>query len=231
MRPTAPRAGRSRCAPSRGSTGASRHRHFIAQLITGLLLVATIDWDLLRQAWLELSLGIYVLLTVLAMTVYAPSFRTQREIAEAIAEGNADESEYVQHEQEASHDRRLSANALACTPCDTGLAHAIPTSPPHRQPRGPHGVPAHARRDREGDVGDFRLEVTETKDRHASEIATQAVDEGVDLVVVFSGDGTINEVVNSLAGTETALGVLPGGATNILVRGLGSTEPVDAPAC
>ena len=59
------------------------------------MLVATIDWDLLRQAWLELSLGIYVLLTVLAITVYAPSFRTQREIAEAIAEGNADESEYA----------------------------------------------------------------------------------------------------------------------------------------
>ena len=77
---------------------------------------------------------------------------------------------------------------------------------------------------------DFRLEVTETKERgHASEIATQAVDEGIDLVVVFSGDGTINEVVNSLAGTETALGVLPGGATNILVRALGlPTEPVDA---
>lgn len=68
---------------------------FIAQLITGLLLVATIDWDLLREAWLELSLGIYVLLTVLAITVYAPSFRTQREIAEAIAEGHADESEYA----------------------------------------------------------------------------------------------------------------------------------------
>ena len=77
---------------------------------------------------------------------------------------------------------------------------------------------------------DFRLEVTETKERgHASEIATQAVHDGIDLVVVFSGDGTINEVVNSLAGTETALGVLPGGATNILVRALGlPTEPVDA---
>jgi diacylglycerol kinase family enzyme len=77
---------------------------------------------------------------------------------------------------------------------------------------------------------DFRLEVTETKERgHASEIAAQAVDDGIQLVVVFSGDGTINEVLNALAGTDTALGVIPGGATNILVRALGlPTEPVDA---
>jgi diacylglycerol kinase family enzyme len=77
---------------------------------------------------------------------------------------------------------------------------------------------------------DFRLEVTETKERgHASEIAAQALDDGIDLVVVFSGDGTINEVVNALAGSTTALGVLPGGATNILVRALGlPTNPVDA---
>jgi diacylglycerol kinase family enzyme len=77
---------------------------------------------------------------------------------------------------------------------------------------------------------DFRLEVVETKERgHANEIAGQAVHEDIDLVVVFSGDGTINEAVNALAGTETALGVLPGGATNILVRALGlPTDPVEA---
>lgn len=77
---------------------------------------------------------------------------------------------------------------------------------------------------------DFRLEVVETKQRgHASELAAQAVDDGVDLVVVFSGDGTINEVVNALAGSETALGALPGGATNILVRALNlPVDPVEA---
>jgi diacylglycerol kinase family enzyme len=76
---------------------------------------------------------------------------------------------------------------------------------------------------------DFRLEVAETKERgHASELAAQAIDDGIDLVVVFSGDGTINEVVNALAGTDVALGVLPGGATNVLVRALGlPTEPVE----
>jgi diacylglycerol kinase family enzyme len=77
---------------------------------------------------------------------------------------------------------------------------------------------------------DFRLEVAETKQRgHASELGAQAVADGVDLVIVFSGDGTINEVVNALAGTETALGALPGGATNILVRALDlPLDPVEA---
>ncbi|HTG48807.1 MAG TPA: diacylglycerol kinase family protein [Actinomycetota bacterium] len=76
---------------------------------------------------------------------------------------------------------------------------------------------------------DFALEVSETKDKgHASELAAQAVHDGMDLVVVFSGDGTINEVVNALAGTEVILGVLPGGATNVLVRALGlPTDPVE----
>jgi diacylglycerol kinase family enzyme len=76
---------------------------------------------------------------------------------------------------------------------------------------------------------DFRLEVAETKERgHGGEIAAQAVEDGIDLVVVFSGDGTINEVVNALAGTEVALGVLPGGATNVLVRALQlPTDPVE----
>ena len=53
---------------------------------------------------------------------------------------------------------------------------------------------------------DFRLEVVETKGRgHARELAAQAASEGVDMVAVLSGDGTINEVVNALAGTETAM--------------------------
>jgi diacylglycerol kinase family enzyme len=76
---------------------------------------------------------------------------------------------------------------------------------------------------------DFRLEVAETKQKgHANELAAQAVHDGIDLVVVFSGDGTINEAVNALAGTDVALGVLPGGATNVLVRALGlPTDPVE----
>jgi diacylglycerol kinase family enzyme len=80
-------------------------------------------------------------------------------------------------------------------------------------------------------AADLKLDVLETLERgHATEVAREAVEGGeVELVIVFSGDGTINEVVNGLAGTDVALGVLPGGATNILVRALGlPLEPVEA---
>ena len=77
---------------------------------------------------------------------------------------------------------------------------------------------------------DFKLEVAETKERgHANDLAMQAVADGLDLVVVFSGDGTVNEVVNALAGSETAIAAIPGGATNILVRALRlPLDPVEA---
>lgn len=79
-------------------------------------------------------------------------------------------------------------------------------------------------------AADFKLDVHHTVARgHAVDLARQAVDEGVDMVVAFSGDGTINEVANGLAGTEVALGIIPGGATNVLARGLGLPEdPVEA---
>lgn len=77
---------------------------------------------------------------------------------------------------------------------------------------------------------DFELEVVETVERgHARELAHEAGGRGIDLVVVFSGDGTINEAVNGLAGSDVALGLIPGGATNILVRALElPTDPVEA---
>lgn len=68
---------------------------YMTQLVTGLLLVSTLDWDLLRAAWLELSLGLYAALTVLAIAVYAPSFRRQRALAERIAAGEDGGSAYA----------------------------------------------------------------------------------------------------------------------------------------
>lgn len=73
---------------------------------------------------------------------------------------------------------------------------------------------------------DLKLEVADTNARHhATELARDAADRGFDLVIVFGGDGTMNEVANALVGTETALAILPGGMANVLCRTIG--VPID----
>ena len=79
---------------------------------------------------------------------------------------------------------------------------------------------------------DHDVELAETSRRgHATRIARGAVAEGVDLVVVLGGDGTLNEAANGVAGSSTALAPLPGGSTNVFARTLGLPEdPVHATA-
>lgn len=74
------------------------------------------------------------------------------------------------------------------------------------------------------------VDVVETNRRgHATRYALDAAHRGIDVVVGFGGDGTLNEVATGLAGTDTALGVLPGGSTNVFARTLGmSNDPVAA---
>ena len=64
---------------------------------------------------------------------------------------------------------------------------------------------------------------------HATELCREAAAERVDVVAAFCGDGTINEAANGLAGTDTALAVLPGGSTNVFCRSIGvPNDVVDA---
>lgn len=61
--------------------------------------------------------------------------------------------------------------------------------------------------------------------RHATELASQAVSEGCQLIVAVGGDGTLNEVAAALVGTEAALGLVPCGSGNGLGRHLGIPGP------
>lgn len=55
----------------------------------------------------------------------------------------------------------------------------------------------------------------------AASLAASAVEEGFDTVVAAGGDGTINEVVNGIAGSDATLGLLPLGTMNVFAAELG----------
>ena len=66
---------------------------------------------------------------------------------------------------------------------------------------------------------DYEIAITEYAG-HASEIASRAKDNGVDVVVAVGGDGTVNEVARAIVHSNTALGIMPCGSGNGLARHL-----------
>jgi diacylglycerol kinase family enzyme len=74
------------------------------------------------------------------------------------------------------------------------------------------------------------VDVVETNRRgHAIRFAQDAARRELDAVIAFGGDGTLNEVATGVAGSGTALGVLPGGSTNVFARTIGMpNDPVAA---
>lgn len=68
-----------------------------------------------------------------------------------------------------------------------------------------------------------------TRAGHARELAAAAASERTDLVIVWGGDGTVNEAGAALLGTETAIGLVPAGSGNGLAAALGTPrDPVAA---
>ncbi len=55
---------------------------------------------------------------------------------------------------------------------------------------------------------------------HATKIAEESVN-NFDVITAVGGDGSINEIAKTLAGTETALAIIPCGSGNGLARALG----------
>ena len=81
---------------------------------------------------------------------------------------------------------------------------------------------------------DLTIEYT-TRRGHATTLAREAAESGVDVLVTLGGDGTVNEVANGLMTSRAALAgetvapayrlpalaVVPGGSTNVFARSLG----------
>jgi diacylglycerol kinase family enzyme len=82
---------------------------------------------------------------------------------------------------------------------------------------------------------DLELHVAETTHReHAVELGREARAKRLDLIVAVGGDGTVNELINGVLEQGTgddvpAIGIVPGGSTNVLARNIGIPEdPVEA---
>jgi YegS/Rv2252/BmrU family lipid kinase len=64
---------------------------------------------------------------------------------------------------------------------------------------------------------------------HAAELASVAIAQGARTVLAWGGDGTINEIGSVVAGTSTALGIVPAGSGNGFAAELGVPwQPADA---
>ncbi|MGB5846331.1 MAG: diacylglycerol kinase family protein [Anaerolineales bacterium] len=68
----------------------------------------------------------------------------------------------------------------------------------------------------------WKVEIETTSDgSQIPVLAQQAVNDNKDSLIIVGGDGSLNKALPSLAGTDTALGVLPAGTSNVWAQELG----------
>jgi diacylglycerol kinase (ATP) len=74
----------------------------------------------------------------------------------------------------------------------------------------------------------IEAEITlKTSGKVARKAAKAAVKQGIEMVIVAAGDGTIEDVIEPLVGTKTAIGIIPIGTMNNLARSLGVPLDLD----
>lgn len=61
----------------------------------------------------------------------------------------------------------------------------------------------------------------------ATRLAREAVAADVDLIIAYGGDGTVNEVVQGMAGSQTPLGIWAGGTSNVIAKDVGYPTGVE----
>jgi diacylglycerol kinase (ATP) len=103
-----------------------------------------------------------------------------------------------------------------------------PRSGAHRRRVTAHGSRQdHARRS--ADLAGVGLEIrVTTKRNHAAELAAELLAAGMDRIIVWGGDGTVNEAAGPLIGSQAALGIVRGGSGDGLAGSLGVPRDPDA---
>ena len=101
-----------------------------------------------------------------------------------------------------------------------------------QQPGTPDvAVVAHCRKSFGGGLDELRKVLAEEgitdprwhevkKSRRAPEYARRAAERGVDVLFVWGGDGTVQRCIDAVAGTDTAVAILPAGTANLLAMNL-----------
>jgi len=74
----------------------------------------------------------------------------------------------------------------------------------------------------------YKVEVLFTEKKgNAESLAREALRELPPLIIAAGGDGTFNEVINGIAGSEIPMAILPLGTTNVLAKEIGIPENVE----
>lgn len=81
------------------------------------------------------------------------------------------------------------------------------------------------RRRLEADMGVEPAWYEVEKSRMAPKAAKRCLADGAELILVWGGDGTVQRVVDTVAGSAVTLGILPAGTANLLATNLGI--PID----
>ncbi len=75
----------------------------------------------------------------------------------------------------------------------------------------------------------YNVEVLFTEKKgHAESLARDAIKESPSLIIAAGGDGTFNEVINGIAGSEVPMAILPLGTTNVLSKEIGVPEDIES---
>jgi diacylglycerol kinase (ATP) len=73
---------------------------------------------------------------------------------------------------------------------------------------------------------DHKIRYT-TRPKEAIELAKEAAAFGFERIIAVGGDGTLNEVLNGVAGRSSSLGVIPAGSGNDFVRTIGQSKNIE----